>query len=36
MSFQVEFFLNNVKGKNLDQAEGSLYFPVYSINSELQ
>ena len=36
MSFQLEVFLNGVKGKNLDQAQDSLYFPVYSINSEVQ
>ena len=36
VSFQREFFSNDVKGKNLDQGEGSLYFPVYWINSELQ
>ena len=36
MGFQLEFFLNDVKGKNLDQAEGSLHFPIYSINREVQ
>ena len=36
MSFHLEFFLNNVKGNNLDQVEDSLHFAVYSINSEEQ
>ena len=35
MGFQLEVFLNDMKGSK-PQAKGSLHFPVYSINSEVQ